>query len=329
MSEALSLVTAIEPRPLVSAPLVASAYGVVGDGITDDTVALQAALTAGAQANLVVHGRNAVCKITGPLTMGGPGLVFDAVPHGSAGGPGLSVTGTGYTALTVGPQAIVTEFRVAIYGTGNAANGLLLLNPLLGRFGQIRVYGLAGFGVQIEKCWDCVFDTISVERCGTPTAYAFSLQDAGDCCNCSVFHRVQVERAQTLAISISPGTLMCTFGVIHSEQLQAPDAAQWGWHFGANQCHYLGMRLTSEAPDTQAKVWFDAAYSTFALVRLEGGIPAQVTAWNGSGITFVSPMMGTVYEQLNQTGKITVLGGRITGWTGNTSNRTLYNTRTV
>ena len=314
-------------KPRVAGVLDATqGFGLVGDGVADDTSAVNAALARGAAEHRVVHFGAAVCKITGSLTMTGPGLVFDTVPHGGSGGPGLKVTGTGYTALTVGPGAILSDFRVCVYGTGNAANGISFNNPLLSRVPQVRVYNLAGFGVSIDKCWDCVFDTVSIEKCGTAAAYAFSMNDAGDVCNCSVVTRLQVEQATTQAIYISPNTLACRFGLIHSEQLTSPDASTWGWVLGGNSCDYSTIRLESNATDTNARVWFNAAYTNWTNVRVEGGIQSQVTGWNGRPVTFVNPTMGTAFEQTNQTGKITVLGGRITGWTGNTSNRTLYNT---
>lgn len=61
-------------------------YGVVGDGATDDTVSLQAALTAGYTLKRVVNCGALVCKITAPAAVTA----------------GAFVVGTGYTIKTVG-----------------------------------------------------------------------------------------------------------------------------------------------------------------------------------------------------------------------------------
>jgi hypothetical protein len=300
-------------------------YGVAGDGTADDTDALQSALDAGNTQHRVVCAGNAVCKITSGLTMSGPGLVFDRCAYGSAGDPGIHVSGTGYTALTVSAGDLVSHFCVMIAGTGNAANGLYLNNPVLARYGQIRVYNLAGFGCKIDKCYDCLFDTISVELCGTTSAYAFSMNDAGDTCNATTVNRLQVEQATAQAIYISDSTLDCHFGTIHSERL-SPNASYTAWNFGGASTYSM-IRLSSNGTSSNAKAKFTGDCATWTGIRAEGSIDCQFAGINGAPVTIVSPnIAGTAHEQTNQTGKLTFVGGKIASWTGNTSNRTLYNT---
>jgi hypothetical protein len=107
--------------------LEAADHGVVGDLLTDDTVAAQAALTAGATLNKPVHFRSLVVRLTAGLTCGGPGFDLDSVPHGVAQGPGFFCDGTTYTAMTITgrPQCIEACF----YGWANPVNGVLFTNP--------------------------------------------------------------------------------------------------------------------------------------------------------------------------------------------------------
>lgn len=193
-------------------------FGVVGDGTTDDTTAFQAALTAGASQHKVVYGGAFVCKITSGLTVSGPGLVFDQVTQGTAGSVGILVSGTGYTALTVSgsPNAM----NVTVYGTGNAANGIFFNNPVRGIVSNVRAYNLAGFGVRIDKMYDCLFGSISVELIDASTSAfgAFSINDGGDTSNQSHILRLQVENCTGNVINISPNTLDCVIDTIHSER---------------------------------------------------------------------------------------------------------------
>jgi hypothetical protein len=192
-------------------------YGVVGDGSTDDSDALQAALTAGASLKKIVYGGALICKITKAITMAGPGLVFDYAGQGTAGDPGIKVTGTGYVALTVSasPQAM----NLCVYGTGNAADGVKFNNPVRAVVLNIRVYDLAGFGVSIDKMYDCLFGSISVESCGGAAGSkpAFSVNDAGDTSNQSHICRLQLENCVGCVINVSPNTLDCVIDTIHSE----------------------------------------------------------------------------------------------------------------
>lgn len=192
-------------------------FGVVGNGTTDDTVAMQAALTAGAAQHKVVYAGARTIKITGALSMSGPGLVFDYASQGTAGNVGLLVTGSGYTALTVAgsPQFM----NVTVYGTGNTANGIYFNNPVRGIVANVRVYNLVGFGVKIDKMYDCLFGSISVEsvNAGGVASGAFSINDAGDTSNQSHVCRLQVENCTGNVINVSSNTLDCVIDTIHSE----------------------------------------------------------------------------------------------------------------
>lgn len=288
----------------------ASDYGVVGDGTTDDTVAMQRALDRAATAKAILYCGSMIIKITAALTMNGPGLLFDTVSHGSAGGPGIKITGTGYVALTVtvSPQV----FAACFYGTGQAVNGVLLQNVILSRFQALRVYNLDGYGVKINKCWDSIFETISVELCGNATDYAFSMNDDGDTCNMSHILRLQVEFANKKAIFISPNSVSCVIDNVHSERA-TPDASYITWEFGGNRVQYNSMRLQAASSPANARVLFTGYSITATEVAVEGAIDVQVDSFSTEGhVVLINPSIEGTFHPLNgQLGRIMVIGGKL------------------
>ena len=360
--------------------LSAEDYGVVGDGVTDDGAALQAALTAGYDQNKAVYCGAAVCAVSKPgdvtagafvagtgytiltvgttifdgedgvgasastigvhfvatgvgsgtgtvtpcaLTMRGPGIIFDHVSHGDSGGPGVLVTGTGYTALLIAnnPQYV----QCSVYGTGNTANGVVFQNPTRGYVQHLRVFDLDGFGVKINQCWDCVFESISVEECGNETHYAFSMNDDGDTCNMTHIMHLQVEEANKQAIYIAPNTLSCVIDNIHSEQATV-DSAYVTWLLGGNNTQYNSARFHAD-PETSANatVKLEATHSVFNNIRAEDNIVVTALAWNAidddgvtiatGDISIINPVFsGTFKMFLNQTGQVTVVGGMVSNF---------------
>lgn len=341
--------------------LDAGDYGVVGDGTTDDTAALQAALTAGFDANKAIYCGSLVCAITAPsvvtagsfvvgtgytittvgttsytaigasantigvhfvatgvgsgtgtatpvaLTMRGPGLIFDHVSHGDAGGPGILVGGTGYTALMVAnnPQYV----QCAVYGTGNTANGVVFQNPTRGYVQHLRVFDLNGFGVKINKCWDCVFESISVEDCGNTSQYAFSMNDDGDTCNMSHVVRLQVEKANTQAVYISPNTLSCLIDNIHSEQATV-NSSYVTWELGGGSCQYNSARFHASGTSANGTVKLNASHTMYCNLRAEDNIVVTALAFTSGDISVINPTIsGTFKLFLNQTGQVTMSGG--------------------
>jgi len=285
-------------------------YGATGDGTADDTTELQAALTAGAALGKVVYGGAHAFKISSALTMSGPGLVFDTVPHGSGATVGIKITGTGYTALTVSgsPQ----HMHLTLFGTGQTANGVLFQNPQLAVVQHVRVFDLDGFGVKINKCWDCLFGSISVEECGNASQYAFSMNDDGDTCNMTHILRLQVELANLQAIEISPNTLSCVVDNIHSEQATV-SASYTTWRLGGGGCHFNSGRFHASGTTTNALFVLEGAHSVYTNLRVEDSIPVRLEAFSGTELTVISPTWtGAVSIRTNTIGHISILGGLIT-----------------
>lgn len=302
--------------------LGARVYGVVGNGTTDDTAAAQSAFTAGASQKKIVYFGSMIVKLTAAITCSGPGFMFDAVPHGDSGGPGFLVTGTGYTALTISSQP--TTIQGTVRGTGNAANGVLFQNPILSQVQKLRVHNLDGYGIKINRCWDCTFHDLSVELCGNATDYAFSVNDDGDTSNMSHFGRIQAETCKRKAIYISPTALSCVFDNIHSEGITDRDAGTLAYVLGGSSCLYNGMRIS--APASNCMLRMESFHSTYIAARIEATVDVELEGWSSSGITLIAPWLVTAHERSGQAGKITIVGGLIGTWTGNKTARTCYNT---
>ena len=284
-------------------------FGVVGDGVTDDTVNVQKALTAGAAQQKVIYGGSLVCKISSALTMSGPGLVFDVVDYNLTTPPGFLAVGSGYTALTVTgrPQF----FSCLVYGTGNAVGGIYLNNPQLARFQIIGAYNLNGFGVKVDKMWDSVVESIDIMQCGNATDYALSFNNAGDICNESVFGHIQVEKANTQAIYIDQQTQNCWFSHIHSEQATG-NAAYTTWSLGGNRNAYGRIRLSANGSPTHTTCHMVLNNSSVLGYLTEGDIDTSVEVGSGSTATFSAvEVQGTFHPEGSQYGTVIVLGGHI------------------
>lgn len=278
--------------------------------VMDVTAKVQKALDHGAAAKKVVYGGSLALRTSGPLVMNGPGLEFSGCSYGGAGDFGIHATGSGYTALTVarGVQAM----QVTVYGVGNSINGILFQNPMLSNVECVRVYKVDGYGVKINKTWDSVYRSISVEHAGNAKEYAFSINDDGDTSNMSQILRLQVEQAHTKAIFISPNTLSTVINAIHSEGAWAK-AGVPTWILGGNRSLYNAVRLSANAPAT-ASVLLGGGNMTIANLLTEGVTNVTFDASNGSNITLVTPeISGTLKENPGQYGILSVYGGAIAG----------------
>ena len=296
-----------------NAVLHAADYGVVGDGTTNDTTAMQTALTASATYKMPLYCGSMIVKITAGLTMSGPGLIFDVCSYGNAGDPGILVTGTGYTALTITGQP--SQVRACVYGTQNTANGVYMNNPLLGQVQKLRVYNLKGFGIQIDKCWDCTFLDLSVELCNpTGTTYSFSMQPAGDTCNMSHVGRLQVERCGTnngRVIYVDGSTLSCLIENIHSEQA-TPSVGVDTWYLGGSRTQYNAGRFNASTP-ANATLKLAAGNAAYHALLVEGAIDVSVDAGSGnSTATLVGcEVQGTLHPTNGQAGTLVLVGGTV------------------
>ena len=215
-------------------------FGIVSSTTLDQTEALQNALNAAEAVGKILDCGNLCIRISSGITLGSMGIRFNK-SYGSIGSPGIYATGTGYTAVTT-KNGIINFMSLTVYGNGNSVNGVLLQNPMITSINYIRVHNLNGYGVKINKCWDCVFDVISIEKCGNADSYAFQMADDGDTCNMSHIIRLQVEQSNQRAIFISTNTLSCVFDNIHSERTACDDSAVTH-SLNGNSCTYHNVRI--------------------------------------------------------------------------------------
>ncbi|WP_174278203.1 hypothetical protein [Sphingomonas bacterium] len=316
-------------------PLDARAHGVVGDGRTDDTRAVQAFLDlCAASGGRIAHFGAMVVRITGPLRSQGVGIVFEPASYGGAAAPGFVASGAGYTALTV--TGSVADLCVTLTGEGTADirddgrmtgdrrpringisfgsdedNGVFSLSTVR----WVRVNNLAGFGIRHIQCWDCAFLSISVERCGREGVYAFEVATRGpSTCNETSWVRLQVEQSVSGAIRIDPATLSCSFVKIHSERAIASGMAPT-WLLGG-ACIFDSVRLTAANPG-QASAAVVSNQADIRNLRVEGSIPVSVDA-SGGVVNFHNPS-AELHPSANQSGIVNVVGGTVSvlvgaGW---------------
>ena len=274
--------------------------------VIDVTAKVQKALDQGYAAKKVVYGGSLALRTSGPLVMNGPGLEFSGCSYGAVGNFGIYATGSGYTALTVarGAQAM----QVTVYGTGNAINGILMENPILSNVECLRVYRVDGYGVKINNTWDSVYRSISIERAGNASEYAFSLNDGGAESNMTQILRLQVEQANVKAIYISPNTLSTVINAIHSEGAW-PVPGVMTWVLGGNRSLYNAARLSANNP-ADATAFIVGGNLTITNLLTEYGMKVVFDGSNGNNITLVTPeISGPLKENPGQYGTLSVYGG--------------------
>jgi hypothetical protein len=307
--------------------LYAGAFGVVGDGRTDDTRAVQAFLDlCAARGGRIAHFGAMSVRISGPLISRGVGIVFEPANYGEPGEPGFIAAGSGYTALTV--LGMVADFCVAVTGEDGmdvtdvgqiagdrrpAINGIAFGTDAVGEIFAmstvrwVRVTNLAGFGVRHAQCWDSTFLSVSVERCGTADAYAFDVAASlPHCCNEVTWARLHVEQAVGGAIRVDPNTLSCSFLKIHSERaLPVPGLVTW---ILGGSCTFDSTRLTAMKPEV-ALVLIVSNQADLRNLRVEGNVRTQINA--SGGVVNLHNPSALLEPSPNQNGVVNIVGGSI------------------
>lgn len=281
-------------------------FGAKGDGTTDDTTYIQSALNSGINVTSI----NGVYKTTSGLTHTSGTLLRMGTNSF------IRPYGTGYTALTISSSVgFQSGWIINIDGVDRPTiNGLRWDNPAGQVVESIRVNGLNGFGVKLEKCWDCFFSSVSVEKSGNSSDYAFQLLDpsGADTSNETHFARLQVEEPYEKAIYISPNSLNCTFSNIHSERCVSSsiDLVNQTWSIGGNRCTYESVRLSSSTP-ANANIRVSMAQGSIELLS-EGSVSVVADGFNGNNLVFIrSEIAGDVQLLNNQTGLVTFIGCKL------------------
>lgn len=298
-------------------PYYGQAFGLVGDGTTDDTTALQTLFTAANNARATARLWGLQYKISGPLTAGGiNGIDMEGlgVNSGDAGIIKVTFPGAGYRALTVGGVPNVMNVSICAPGGGGTTNtgqGIKFDQISIGRLGKVYVDGFWGIGFTISQSYDFTAESLASNNSGNPTAYAFEIVDGAGTSNEFHIGHLQVELANSSAIYISPNSSNFVIDSIHSERA-TPLVARYTWVLGGSNCVYNMVRLTSLAPTANASCYLPCSYGQFNLLKTEGSIVVTAEGVSGDPITLINPHIeGTLQALTNQIGLINIFGGTI------------------
>jgi hypothetical protein len=177
-------------------------YGAKGDGVTDDGAAAQTAIDAAAAA-----GSGVVFFPRGTFVVNSP-LTFPTGKQISLRGSGMG--GAGYTPGTLlkrtnGTKGIISAIgtspnnRVSIEicdmeihgGDLGAADLVLIQRGCHIYLKNLRISHTTGTGLHATEVWDCAFERLIVENCGSGTAPASlfdSVVGGGSNANCATIH---------------------------------------------------------------------------------------------------------------------------------------------
>jgi hypothetical protein len=248
-------------------------FGAVGDGVTDDTAAIQAAESFAYANNYYLNFGSGRYNITAGITLR-CAFGFDRASYADLAAdanvaPGFIPVGLSATtfAVTVQTQLGPVENLTVIGNTAArvTCRGVLFDNVQRAQVNMVSVAGLDGCGIEVRKCWDSTFTALSTLQCGNSTDYAVQITDGTGSTNECVFNHIQTEQAQVKGIYVSPNTYNCTFNVIHSEQV-AGNGADYTHDIRGNfGCVWNSVRLTG----TQVLVRLGSAGGVYNALRIE------------------------------------------------------------
>lgn len=204
-------------------------YGAVpGSSSTDNTAAVQAAITAAS--GKILDLRGGPWRVTSTLDFTNVrGIITDYTGRILVNPVGFSALHSRKFAVTFGNPDTpfgsnrCTHFTCIGYllvqsdSRDDELSGVYIKGALM-TFGSIRATGFNGHGLRADAWWDSAASSISVERCGTTTLHALDLNPFGDTTNCLSIARMQVEQAYHKQMNIN--IIRSWIGSIHSERLK-------------------------------------------------------------------------------------------------------------
>ena len=291
----------------------------------DGTAGMQAALNFSRDSNRVLYCGNLAVKITGPLTMAGPGIIWDRVGYL----PGLHPTGSGYTVLTVTGRP--NKFDANLFGNDATLDAILFDGIAEASIGHIRVTNFIGSGVEFRMCYDFIYQSVSLENCGSTSKYAFSITDGAGTSNEFNGLRTQVERCRYgRAMYVSPNSVSGKLSSIHSEQATGV-VGVITWQLGGNGTLTDSVRLdASGGVSANATAVLSGAGAQFNSIRAEGDINVKLEGYTGNPLILINPLFtGTTSLAAGQTGTVSIEGGTIFNLQTQALGLRVYGTRVI
>lgn len=328
----------------------AADYGVVGDGIVDDTAACQMACDAGAALGKSIYFGSMRPKITYPGIVSIRDIIFDVVGFDSnapgfiatfadddevreryvavkryafGGQDRFAVNGVGDQVPNEGSTAIVSDTRELIDGVwfGDMWDGDT--DPprpyLASKGGSVRAHNLKGNGIRILAAYDSGWDILSVEKCGSDDDYAWVIGTAGlsDVIGDGPYNwqegtidQLQVEQCFGKAVWTDPGCLSCHITKIHSERYIP--ANDDGSEIGWAFGGQISMGSVRLQSYVACKARFETEYCTIGTLSSEGP-RVQLGPTIGAPLT-ITQFSGGMEPVPNQVGHIIVLGGNFSAY---------------
>jgi hypothetical protein len=227
-------------------------FGAVGDGVADDTVAIDLAEDFCYTNKKMLDFENCRLKITQPITLR-CAFRFDKASYADLSADANDRPGFIPVGLSASAFAVTVETRLgsvanlSVLGdTTSRVNcrGVLFNNVQRCQVNLVTVSGLNGCGIEVRECWDSTFTALATLKCGNSTDYAIQITDGMGSTNECVFNHLQTEIGQVKGLYVSPNTYNCTFNVIHAEQVAGNGTDYTHDIRGGRGCVFNSVRCT-------------------------------------------------------------------------------------